>query len=112
VTRRISEQVTHEAYIGTGEDAHGNPIDTYAASVQVGIYAFDPGGTSEPALPGQDRVITTPRLLVPESVVMHPQDRVTVRGTRYEVDGETLVYSNPHDSSMDGNQVNLKAVTG
>lgn len=112
--RHISEYVQHEAYTGVGEDSHGNEIDTWAAPVALGIYAFNPGGTSEPLIPGYDRVITTPTIYVPTgSVVMH-RDRITVTGepNRFEVDGDMRPFRNPFDSSMDGNLINLKAVSG
>ena len=108
--RRISEFVQHEVYAGTGEDAHGNEIETWDAAVALGIYAFDPGGTSEPMIPGYDRVITTPTIYVPSESVLSSRDRVTVRGKAFEVDGVTSDFRNPHDSSMNGNSINLKAV--
>ena len=110
--RRISEFVQHEVYAGTGEDAHGNEVETWAAAVQLGIYAFNPGGTSEPLITGYDRVITTPTIYVPSESVLSPRDRVTVRGKVFEVDGVTSDFRNPYDSSMNGNSINLKAVDG
>ena len=110
--RRISEFVQHEVYAGTGTDAHGNEVETWAAAVQLGIYAFNPGGTSEPLITGYDRVITTPTIYVPSESVLSPRDRVTVRGKVFEVDGVTSDFRNPYNSSMNGNSINLKAVTG
>lgn len=110
--RRISEYVAHEAFQAGAEDAYGNPKEAWASPVQLGIYAFNPGTTSEPFLAGHDRTITQPAIYVPEGTVIGPMDRVTVRGVVYPVDGVALDYRNPYDSSMDGIQVNLKAVTG
>lgn len=110
--RRISEYVQLEAYADGVTDAHGNPVEGWGEPSEVGIYAFNPGTTGEPFLAGHDRVITQPAIYVPSGVVFHSRDRVTVRGVVYEVDGVTLDYRNPYDGAMDGNQVNLKAVTG
>ena len=110
--RRISEFVAHEVFVAGAEDAHGNPVETWAAAVQLGIYAYDPGGTSEPMIPGYDRVVTTPTIYVPSESVLSPRDRVTVRGKAFDVDGVTSDFRNPYDSSMNGNSINLKAVTG
>lgn len=110
--RRISETVQHELFQAGANDAHGNPAESWADPVSLGIYAFNPGTTSEPFLPGHDRAVTEPAIYVPTGTVINPRDRVTVRGTVYEVDGETLDFRNPIDSSMDGCQVNLKEVSG
>lgn len=110
--RHISETVQHEIYAGTGTDAHGNVIDVWQSPVDLEIYAFNPGGTTEPAGSGSDRVITSPTLYLPSASVLSPRDRVTVRGLLYEVDGRTLDFRNPYDDSMNGNAVNLKAVEG
>lgn len=112
--RNISEYVQHEAYNGSGEDAHGNEIESWAPAVELGIYAFNPGGTSEPLLPGHDRVITVPTIYVPTTSVVTHRDRITVTGEPrpFEVDGDMRPFRNPYDSSMDGNSINLKAVGG
>ena len=110
--RYISEYVQHEVYNGSGTDAHGNEIETWATPVDLGIYAFNPGGTSEPLIPGHDRVITTPTIYVPSASILSARDRVTVRSKPFEVDGDTSDFRNPYDASMNGNAINLKAVTG
>lgn len=112
--RHVSETVQHEVYTGTGEDAHGNEIDSWAPPVSLGIYAFNPGGTSEPVTPGHDRVITTPTIFIPTGSSVGHRDRITVTGEphKFEVDGGMRRFRNPYDSSMDGNVVNLKAVSG
>ena len=110
--RRISEIVQRSAFQGGVEDVYGNPAEGWAAPVDLGIYAFNPGSTSEPFLPGHDRVVTQPAIYVPEGTVISSRDRVMVRGVLYEVDGVALDYRNPYDASMNGIQVNLRAVTG
>lgn len=110
--RRISETVQHEVFQPDAEDAHGNPVEDWADPVDLGIYAFNPGTTSEPFLPGHDRVVTQPAIYVPEGATIGPRDKITVRGVTYDVDGVTLDFRNPYDSSMDGLQVNLRGTDG
>ncbi len=112
--RHISETVQHQVFSAGGTNAHGNVAESWAAPVSLGVYAFNPGGTSEPVTDGHDRVITTPTLYVPTGAVVKHRDRITVAGepTRYEVDGDLRPFRNPYDSSMDGCVVNLKAVSG
>lgn len=109
--RRLSETVQVESYIAGAEDSHGNEIDAWSPPVDVLIYAFNPGVTDEPPMPGHDRTVTTPTIYVPSAVILHPRDRVTVRGKRFDVDGDTLDFRNPFDASMDGNSINLKAAS-
>lgn len=109
--RVVSETVQHAAYQSGSEDAHGNQVDGWATAVQVGVYAFDPGGSSEPLIPGHDRVITTPTIYAPTSVVFGDRDRVTARGVLYEVEGETRAWVHP-DGSQRGNVIGLRRVVG
>lgn len=110
MSRRISEYVLLEPYTGTGEDAHGNEVETWGTAVSVGIYAFDPGSTSEPR-DGGDRVIVDPTVYVPSSVVFEPEDRVTVRGELFHVEGVTREWRHPNGVRK-GNVVTLRRVTG
>ena len=110
--RYESEVVSWAKFNGSVEDSRGDLIDSWATATDLGIYAFNPGGTSEPPMPGFDRVVTTPTIYVPSDKILAPRDRVTVRGKLFEVDGETSDFRNPYDSQMNGNSVNLKAVTG
>lgn len=109
--RKISETVQHAAYSPSPADAHGNVVDGWAAAADVGVYAFDPGGSSEPPIAGYDRVITTPTVYMPQTVVFGARDRVTARGVLYEVDGGTAAWRHP-DGSQRGNVAALKKVSG
>ncbi|WP_193510479.1 hypothetical protein [Cryobacterium sp. BB736] len=102
----------HEVYAGMGEDRHGNEIELWNPPVELGIYAFNPGGTAEPAGADQDRVISLPTIYVPNSAVVGPHDRFTVRGQRFDVEGDIRDFRNPYDSSMNGLSINLKGVAG
>lgn len=108
--RQVTEDVLREAYVADGTDAHGNPKDGWGAPVVVGIYAFDPGSTSEPR-EGMDRVIVEPTIYAPTTAIFAPRDRVTARGLRYEVEGETREWRHP-DGRRPGNVITLRGVEG
>lgn len=111
--RYISETVQHYKYEGLGKDARGNEIEKWATTAtDLGIYAFNPGTTSEPFTAGHDRVITTPSIYVPSGTVVGAHDKITVRGKEYTVDGDMRDYRNPYGAVMDGIVIELKAVTG
>lgn len=109
--RAISECVEHEVFDPDGEDDTGNMVETWFPAVTVGIYAFDPGSSSEPR-EGNDRVIVEPTLYMPSDVVMNPQDLVTVRGKKYPVEGETREWVHPTDPTRRANVVSLRRVDG
>lgn len=109
--RVISENVLHEAFTAGAVDTHGNPLASWASPVTVGVYAFDPGSSSEPR-EGQDRVIVEPTLYMPSEAVFGSRDRVTARGLLYEVEGETREWVHPTNTSRRANVVTLRRVEG
>lgn len=110
--RRVSETVLHYSAVLDSTDAHGNPVKRWdEVGKPVGIYAFAPGGESEPIGAGHERLLSTPTIYVPESVIFHPLDRIEVRGTLYEVEGETARWWHP-SGRKPGNVVKLRKVTG
>lgn len=109
--RSISEYVEYEAFIKGAQDDTGNDIEAWADPVTVGVYAFDPGSSSEPR-EGNDRVIVEPTLYMPSDVVMGSRDRVTVRGRVYPVEGETREWVHPTDTTRRANVVTLRRVDG
>ena len=110
--RAISEYVTRAAYVAGSVDAHGNPVASWATPVSVGVYAFNPGSTSETHEPGRDPVTDSPTVYLPSGVVFGPRDRVTARGVLYEVEGATRKWVHPSDSARSANVATLKAVLG
>lgn len=111
MSRRVSEFVERQVFVSGVEDAHGNPVDSWLPAVSVGVFAFDPGGSVEPLVPGHDRVITEPKLFAPEGVVFASRDRVVARGLLYEVEGDTAVWRHPN-GLRPGNVVKLRRVDG
>lgn len=110
--RVISEVVGHQGFVSGAVDSHGNPVESWADPVEVGVYAFDPGSTSEPRNPGADRVIVEPTLYLPDAVVFGARDRVTARGLLYEVDGVTREWVHPTDTTRRANVATLRRVEG
>lgn len=111
MSRPISEFVEHSVYEAGATDAHGNATDAWGDPATVGVYAFDPGSTSEPREPGHDRVIVEPTLYMPSDVVFDHQDLVVARGKRYQVEGETREWHHT-DGAPRGNVVTLRRVDG
>lgn len=108
----MSESVQRIPYAGAGEDAHGNETVTYGAAVTLTGFGFDPGSTSEPRLPGQDRVIVEPTLYGPFDMPFQPKDRVIVRGVTYEVEGVVRQWRNFYSNREAGAVVSLRRVDG
>lgn len=111
VVSSISETVQYQAPIVGAKNAHGNTTKTWADPVDVGVWAFDPGSSSEPREPGHDRVITDPTLYFPPEIALAADGRVTARGLLYEIDGETREWRHP-SGRFTGNVVTLRRVTG
>lgn len=109
--RLISEYVDWEQYQSGVEDAHGDPVDAWLPAQSVGVYAFDPGSSSEPREAGRDRVIVQPTVYMPAGTVFGDRDRVTARGKPYDVEGETREWRHP-DGRQLGNVVTLRRTEG
>lgn len=109
----FGETVQREAYIPDGaEDSHGNPVDSWASSVDIPNCAFVPGGSVERVEPGRNAVVTQPQILAPAGTVAESRDRFTVRGKQYEVDGDPAEYRSPFTGWEPGVVINLKRTEG
>lgn len=70
-------------------------------------------GSSESNTYRESTVITGLTLFAPPNTGLKSSSRVTrADGTKWEVEGEPGVYTNPIGSTMEGEQVQLKRVTG
>ena len=99
----------HEA----GEpDAHGNETDSWLEVALLKGCAFDPGSTSEPRLPGQERVIVEPTLYAAYDAPVEPLDRLVIRDVTYEVEGIARRWENPFSGRQLGCVLTLRLVTG
>ena len=109
--RTVSEYVKRFAFQTGATNAHGNPVEAWASvGVQVGIYVFDPGSSSEPR-DGGDRVIVEPTIYCPPGSVFDSRDRVECRGELFEVEGVPRVWNHP-TAGPRGVVVSLRRVTG
>ena len=108
----MSETVLRLEHQGGAVDAYGNDTEGFADPVALTGFGFDPGSTSEPRLPGQDRVIVEPTLYGPFSMPFKPQDRVVVRGVVYEVEGVVRQWRNMFSNREAGAVVSLRRVDG
>lgn len=111
--REISEYVDHGVFIPGSVDDEGNESpEAWAPVASEGVYAFDPGSTSEPRLPGHDRVIVEPTIYFPADAAFGHRDEVFARGKRYEVEGETRLWVHPTEPTRRANVVTLRRVDG
>jgi len=108
----VTESVLRLAYEAGVVDAYGNDTEGFAVPVELTGFGFDPGSTSEPRLPGQDRVIVEPTLYGPFNMPFKPQDQVIVRGVTYEVEGVVRQWRNMFSNREAGAVVSIRRVDG
>lgn len=108
----MSESVGHLPYLGSGEDAHGNEMESWGPLVVLEGFGFDPGSSSEPRVAGLDRVIVEPTLYGPYGAPFQPRDHVVVRGETYEVEGEVRQWKHMRSNRRAGSVTSLRRVDG
>lgn len=106
-----AQTIGHAIYTPGTVDAHGNPTDTWASPVNVGVYGYGPRSDSNSAEPGGTQVITGLTVLAPMFAV-DPRDRFVVAGKTYEVVGEVGEWDSGPFGYEPGMTVNLKRVEG
>ncbi|RLP74354.1 hypothetical protein D9V32_13480 [Mycetocola tolaasinivorans] len=111
MSRRVSEYVLWEQFKQAGTDPHGEPIGEYLPPQRLGIYALDEGSSSEPRMPGHDRVIVEPTIYFPMGKEPGHRDRITARGKVYEVEGETRNWPHPNQGPK-GAVISVRRVDG
>ena len=112
VERKISEYVTRYPYQGAEEDAQGNESESWGEDPDpIGIWAFDPGGISEPREPGRDAVISEPTIFLPTGSPFGAHDECLVRGKRYQVVGDPADWLHP-SRRLNGDVIKLRRVDG
>ena len=104
--------VTVRRFTAGEPDAHGNETGVWSDLALLKGCAFDPGSSSEPRLPGQDRVVVEPTLYAAYDAPVIAQDRIIVEGVEYEVDGVARRWGNPFTGSKVGCVISLRRVDG
>jgi hypothetical protein len=104
--------VLTEAYSAGSYDAHGNPVDSWAAPVQQRVIGWYVPVAIEPKVAGRDAVVVDLALMVPPDFIIGPLDRVTVAGNSFEVIGYPEDYTHGPFGFNPGLVVNLKRVEG
>lgn len=106
------EQVIHHRYTVGEPDGFGQVESGFVDEVWAGV-AFAPGSSDEPQRGGSTRVTTSATLYDPLSRPVDSLDQFTVRGRRYQVDGDASgAWVNPFTGRAPGGTVTLKAVSG
>lgn len=105
--RKITEHIDWLRNIESDEDGP----ERWAEPEPLGIWVFDPGGSHEPLIPGQQRVITEPTIYLPYGSGIGAYDKCVVRGKTYLVEGDPAVWGNPEREPR-GDKVTLKRVDG
>lgn len=107
-----AESVVRHAYSPGKPDDYGQVTLGYIDEMWSGV-AFAPGRSDEPFRSGGTRMETTATLYDPAGRPVHPLDEFTVRGVRYQVDGDAAgVWVNPFTGWAPGSTIALKRVTG
>lgn len=111
--RRITRTVQRLPFIPGAEDAHGNEVEAWGDPVDVGVYEFNPGSSSEPRISGHDRVVVEPTLFGPYDIQFETFDKCLVDGKTYQVEGEVARWRNGQSGGITpGAVVNLRRVDG
>lgn len=80
------------AFQAGATDAHGNPVESWAAAVDVPVIALSPG-SDEPAAANRDLSIVEWTVYAPAGTSVGARDRVVVDGREFEVLGEVQDYT-------------------
>jgi hypothetical protein len=79
--------VGHKVYQEGATDAHGNPVDGWAASVPLAVFAIYPRFSEEPA-PDRPLVVVGKAVLAPTGTTVGPKDLLVIDGEDWKVEGE------------------------
>lgn len=106
--------VTRAAYIAGSLDAHGNPVDTWAAPEQVTVHGWSPGSAdATPTEAGRAALVRDLELFAPAGTVCAPRDRWTVDALVYEAVSHGEDYTGgPWPNPVAGVKIRLYRVEG
>lgn len=106
-----AQTIGHQVWSAGAADSHGNPVDTWAAAVDVGVYGYAPPATRAEQEPGGTQVITHLEVYGPQFTV-DSHDRFVVDGVTYEVSGEVANWDKGPFGYAPGQVIGLKRVEG
>lgn len=92
----------------------GQTVVTYTDEHPVELVAFAPESTQEPRDGTEIRVVSTAKVYLPPTIAaLTAADEVTVRGTRYAVEGDDVAeqWVNPFSGWNPGSEVKLRSVS-
>lgn len=93
-------------------DAHGNPVESWAAPVDVPVHGLSPG-SDEPHSTNRDLSIISWTVYAPAGTAVGPRDRVVVSGREYTVEGEVRDWTRgPWRASFAGVVFELRRAEG
>ena len=99
----------------TGTNRYGRTtVDgTWASPTETVVTGclFAPQSTSEDN-DGRTAVLIGARLYLPTGTTITAADRVLIRGTVYELDGEPSVWQDPYGGDLEGIEAPVRKVTG
>ena len=109
----IGETVTILTRTETGTDRYGKPVyDWPEPGAQVHGCAVAPRSSIEPAEIARTPVYEGLAVYMPPGVSVTPYDRLVIRGTVYEVDGDPGDWRSPYGAVARGIVVNAKRWEG
>lgn len=104
-----------EAWQSGATDTHGNPVDDWAAPVDVDVYGWSVPMSEEPR-PLEQRVVVDVKLYAPHGTQVGSKDRVTIpagpHAGVYTVEGGVEDYNHGPFGFQPGVVVNLQRVEG
>jgi hypothetical protein len=99
-------------YVSSGTDAHGNPVEGFAAAQDVKVYGWWVPQSDEPGVSGQDRVTVDVKLAGPPSLEVGHRDRFVLPSGTFDVVGDVEDYTHGPFGWQPGVVVNLRRVEG
>lgn len=101
--------IGHMVWAAGATDAHGNPVDQWAAAVDVEVFAVAPRTTGEP---GGTQVVEGLSVLAPAGFTADPRDRFVWKNQVYELIGEVSDWGSGPFGFTPGCSFDIKRVDG
>lgn len=107
------DQVVWHRYTEGGVDEHGDPAPGAFENVELAGVGYAPESTVEPRDGASQRVVSEAKLYLSVPIDYGARDEFTVRGVRFEVEGDAAGgWVNPFTGWSAGQEILLRRVTG